>query len=69
MNLQFPDATITVTTDIGSVLLRACEICGAAVLEAEDTDYALHLRWHEKTGTQNWYDPATHQVRGPARQE
>lgn len=54
MDLVFPKETITIRTDEGLVLMRICDICGAAVVEAEDTDYAYHREWHDKTGSRNW---------------
>lgn len=59
MEIVQPSGPFTVKTDAGSVLMRACDVCGAAVVEAQDSDYAMHLRWHDLTGTRNWYDAVT----------
>lgn len=63
MGVVFPAGTISVTTADGdTVLLRICELCGAAVVDAEDTDLAFHKRWHRITGSGNWIDPSTGRV-------
>ncbi|MDR6868192.1 hypothetical protein J2Y69_002806 [Microbacterium resistens] len=66
MGIVFPDGTVSVRTADGDiVLLRICDLCGAAVVEADDTDLAFHKRWHRITGSGNWVDPATGRVHGP----
>ena len=63
MQIVYPNGPFTVKTDDGSVLMRACGVCGAVVVETDDTDYAVHLRWHELTSTQNWYDSVAGRTR------
>ncbi|MFC3274490.1 histidine ammonia-lyase [Agromyces mediolanus] len=66
MGVVFPDGEISVTTAGGDVvLLRICDLCGAAVVEAEGTDLSFHKRWHRATGSGNWIDPATGRLHGP----
>ncbi|GAB3578127.1 hypothetical protein GCM10027406_13810 [Leifsonia lichenia] len=66
MGVEFPAGSVSVTTADGDiVILRICDLCGAAVVEAEGTDLAFHKRWHRVTGSGNWVDPATGQVHGP----
>lgn len=66
MGVAFPDGEISLTTAGGDViLLRICELCGAAVVEAEGTDLSFHKRWHRATGSGNWVDPATGRLHGP----
>jgi len=68
MGVIFPEGSISVTTAGGeTVILRICDLCGAAVVEAEGTDLAFHKRWHRITGSGNWADPATGRLIGPAR--
>lgn len=60
MGVAFPAGSVSVmTTDGEIVILRICDLCGAAVVDAEDTDLAFHKRWHRITGSGNWLDPAT----------
>ncbi|GAA3025981.1 histidine ammonia-lyase [Microbacterium dextranolyticum] len=60
MGVEFPAGAFSVTTASGDVIvLRICDLCGAAVPDAEGTDLALHKRWHRITGSGNWIDPAT----------
>lgn len=60
MGVAFPAGAITITIAGGDVLLlRICDLCGAAVVDTEDTDLAFHRRWHRITGSGNWIDPAT----------
>ena len=66
MGVAFPAGTVSVTTPNGDiVMLRICDVCGAAVVEADGTDLAFHKRWHRTTGSGNWIDPATGQHHGP----
>lgn len=66
MGLVFPEGALSVTTADGdTVILRICGLCGATVVEAEDTDLAFHKRWHRITGSGNWADPATGRLIGP----
>ncbi|MFC7926929.1 MULTISPECIES: hypothetical protein [Microbacterium] len=66
MGVSFPTGAVSLTTAEGdTVLLRVCELCGAAVLDADDTDLAFHKRWHRMTGSGNWVDPATGHLHGP----
>ncbi|MBF4562516.1 histidine ammonia-lyase [Microbacterium sp. VKM Ac-2870] len=66
MGVAFPTGTVSLTTAEGDiVLLRICELCGAAVVDADDTDLAFHKRWHRMTGSGNWVDPATGRPHGP----
>ena len=47
MGVVFPAGSISVTTADGDiVILRICDLCGAAVVEADGTDLAFHKRWH-----------------------
>lgn len=63
MGVAFPSGQISVTTAAGElVILRICDLCGAAVIEADDTDLAFHRRWHRMTGSGNWVDPQTGRV-------
>lgn len=49
---SIPDGTIALDAGDGTfVLLRRCDICFAAVIEAHDADHQEHLEWHERTGT------------------
>jgi hypothetical protein len=49
---SIPDGTIAIGTSDGEfVMLRRCDICFAAVIEAHDADYQEHIEWHERTGT------------------
>lgn len=70
MGVVFPAGTISVTTADGeTVILRICDLCGAAVVEADATDLAFHKRWHRITGSGNWVDPSTgtvHSLGNPA---
>ena len=60
MGISFPSGAFSVTTAKGeTVLLHICDVCGAAVVEADGTDMAFHQRWHRLTGSANWVDPAT----------
>ena len=66
MGVAFPVGTVSVTTADGDiVILRICDLCGAAVVDAADTDLAFHKRWHRATGSGNWVDPATGRIHGP----
>ncbi|CAH0195716.1 histidine ammonia-lyase [Microbacterium foliorum] len=66
MGIEFPSGSISVTTTTGdTVILRICDLCGATVIDAEDTDLAFHKRWHRMTGSGNWVDPATGTAHGP----
>ncbi|KRC51065.1 histidine ammonia-lyase [Leifsonia sp. Root227] len=66
MGVAFPADTVSITTANGDiVILRICDLCGAAVVEAEGTDLAFHKRWHRATGSGNWVDPATRRLHGP----
>ncbi|AXL12423.1 histidine ammonia-lyase [Microbacterium foliorum] len=66
MGIAFPSGSISVTTTTGdTVILRICDLCGATVIDAEDTDLAFHKRWHRMTGSGNWVDPATGTIHGP----
>jgi hypothetical protein len=66
MGLAFPEGSLSVTTASGdTVILRICDLCGAAVVDAEGTDLAFHKRWHRATGSGNWVDPATGRLHGP----
>lgn len=68
MGVEFPADSVSVTTATGdTVILRICDLCGAAVPDADNTDLAFHKRWHRTTGSGNWVDPATGQHHGPAR--
>ncbi len=63
MGLTFPNGSVSLTTAEGqTVLLRICDLCGAGVLDAADTDLAFHKRWHRLTGSGNWVDPATGRI-------
>ena len=65
MGVAFPAGAFSVTTTDGDiVIVRICDLCGAAVVDAEDTDLAFHKRWHRLTGSGNWVDPATGRVHG-----
>ncbi|MCS5715567.1 histidine ammonia-lyase [Herbiconiux sp. CPCC 205716] len=67
MGVVFPEGAFSIRTAEGeTVLIRICELCGAAVVDAADTDLALHKRWHRLTGSANWVDPATGRVHGAA---
>lgn len=67
MGIEFPEGTISVrTADGDTVILRICNLCGAAVVEGSSTDLAFHKRWHRITGSGNWIDPATGRLHGPA---
>jgi len=47
-----PDGVMGFETADGTfTIIRPCDICGAAILEGHDADYALHTEWHERTGT------------------
>ena len=60
MGVAFPTGSFSVTTPDGdTVIVRICDVCGAAVVEAEGTDMAFHQRWHRLTGSGSWIDPAT----------
>lgn len=66
MGVVFPEGVVSVTTADGdTVMLRICNLCGAAVVEADDTDLAFHKRWHQITGSGNWVDPATGRLHDP----
>lgn len=66
MGVAFPADTVSITTANGDiVILRICDLCGAAVVEAEGTDLAFHKRWHRVTGSGNWVDPVTRRLHGP----
>lgn len=66
MGVEFPAGAVSVTTAAGDiVILRICDLCGAAVVDADDTDLAFHKRWHRLTGSGNWVDPATGRLHGP----
>lgn len=66
MGVAFPAGAISITTTDGdTVILRICDLCGAAVIEAEATDLAFHKRWHRATGSGNWVDPASGRIHGP----
>lgn len=66
MGVAFPAGAVSVTTADGDiVILRICDLCGAAVPEADGTDLAFHKRWHRMTGSGNWVDPATGRLHGP----
>ncbi|WP_245741382.1 histidine ammonia-lyase [Herbiconiux ginsengi] len=66
MGVVFPERAASVTTTDGDiVILRICDLCGAAVVEADGTDLAFHKRWHQLTGSGNWVDPATGRLHGP----
>lgn len=66
MGFVFPAGSFSVTTTDGDiVILRICDLCGAAVAEADDTDLAFHKRWHRMTGSGNWIDPETRRHHGP----
>ena len=66
MGVEFPSGMISVSTTSGDVvMLRICDLCGAAVVEAEGSDLAFHKRWHRITGSGNWVDPATGRIHGP----
>lgn len=68
MGVEFPADSVSVTTANGdTVILRICDLCGTAVVDADSTDLAFHKRWHRMTGSGNWVDPATGQPHGPAR--
>lgn len=68
MGVEFPADSVSVTTANGdTVIMRICDLCGAAVPDADSTDLAFHKRWHRTTGSGNWVDPATGQHHGPAR--
>lgn len=65
MGVVFPEGTVSLlTADGGTVIVRMCDLCGAAVVEADDTDLAFHKRWHRITGSGNWVDPATGRAHG-----
>lgn len=65
MGVAFPAGAVSLTTTDGDVvILRICDRCGAAVVDADDTDLAFHKRWHRITGSGNWVDPATGRVHG-----
>ncbi|MFJ3474244.1 histidine ammonia-lyase [Microbacterium maritypicum] len=67
MGVVFPAESFSITTADGDiVMLRICDLCGAAVVEAEGTDLAFHKRWHRMTGSGNWVDPDTRRHHGPA---
>lgn len=67
MGVVFPEGAFSVTNADGDiVLLHICDLCGAAVVEADGTDLAFHKRWHRLTGSNNWVDPATGRFHGPA---
>lgn len=66
MGVVFPAGSISVMTADGDiVILRICDLCGAAVAEADGTDLAFHKRWHRITGSGNWIDPETGRHHGP----
>jgi hypothetical protein len=66
MGMVFPEGMVSVTTASGdTIILRICDLCGATIIEAEDTDLAFHKRWHQATGSGNWIDPATGRLHGP----
>lgn len=66
MGIAFPTGTVSIRTADGDiVILRICDLCGAAVIEADDTDLAFHKRWHRITGSGNWVDPETGKLHGP----
>ncbi|MGK3954420.1 histidine ammonia-lyase [Microbacterium sp. I2] len=66
MGIAFPAGAVSVTTASGdTVILRICDLCGAAVVEADGTDLAFHKRWHRANGSGNWVDPATGRLHGP----
>jgi|GEM_PF-677832 len=66
MGVVFPEGPVSITTANGDiVLMHICDLCGAAVVEAEGTDLAFHKRWHRITGSGNWIDPETGQHHGP----
>jgi hypothetical protein len=66
MGVAFPAGSISVTTTAGEVvILRICDLCGAVVAEADDTDLAFHKRWHRMTGSGNWIDPETGRLHSP----
>ncbi|QCQ15890.1 histidine ammonia-lyase [Microbacterium sp. RG1] len=63
MGITFPSGSITVRTAADEVvILHICDLCGAVVAEADDTDLAFHKRWHRMTGSGNWIDPETGRV-------
>ena len=65
MGIAFPAGAVSVTTARGdTVILRICDLCGAAVVEADGTDLAFHKRWHRANGSGNWVDPATGRLHG-----
>ncbi|MBN9155682.1 MAG: histidine ammonia-lyase [Microbacterium sp.] len=66
MGVAFPAGAVSVTTADGDiVILRICDLCGAAVVDADGTDLAFHKRWHRTTGSGNWVDPLTGRLHGP----
>lgn len=67
MGVAFPaGGSVSVTTADGDiVIIRICDLCGAAVVEAENTDLAFHKRWHRMAGSGNWIDPETRHRHGP----
>ncbi|GIG36283.1 hypothetical protein [Cellulomonas pakistanensis] len=49
---SIPDGTIALTDSNGNfVMIRRCDVCFAAVIEAHDADYQEHIEWHERTDT------------------
>ncbi|UIN29363.1 histidine ammonia-lyase [Microbacterium binotii] len=65
MGITFPSGSITVRTAADEVvILHICDLCGAVVAEADDTDLAFHKRWHRMTGSGNWIDPETGRLHG-----
>ncbi|MDR6198546.1 hypothetical protein QE374_000455 [Microbacterium sp. SORGH_AS428] len=65
MDVAFPSGSIMVRTAADEVvILHICDVCGAVVAEAEDTDLAFHKRWHRITGSGSWIDPSTGRLHG-----
>lgn len=49
---RVPVGTIAMTDSNGQfTMIRRCDVCFAAILEAHDADYQEHIEWHERTGT------------------
>lgn len=67
MGVEFPAASVSIMTADGDiVIVRICDLCGAAVVEADGTDLAFHKRWHRITGSGDWIDSETGLRHGPA---
>ncbi|MEJ3404213.1 hypothetical protein WDJ51_05680 [Rathayibacter sp. YIM 133350] len=48
---SIPEGTLALGSGDTVTFIRRCDVCFAAILESHDADYAEHVQWHERTGT------------------